>query len=583
MAFLVFSPQIFYPFLTKDSYQGINAGDHGTDELNYLARGKEIMEGHGLGNIVLREGKDGYNIPLTYVEYAFIWPLKLLHLENKVNVVTVFRVFGFVGVFFLIMLIYFFVLELSPNKLLASATALFFVGGYTLVRLYPAPHLIGATGGDAINFNIYSRPVVPLYAMFCLFLYLNFLIKSLKSEKTLYVICSGISLGALFYVYFYGWTFAYALTFALFCIYLLKKDFARAKKIAVVGFLGLLIGSYVLSQVFLISRSEMGKQILFFGGNVSDSAFVFSKIAFIPLLLFLIFWHKNRKSDNWPILLALVSANWIVLNQQVITGRSVQSLHYFWHFVIPISIFVGIYTVWSFISNNKYQKIFLIILIILAYANIMFQQYQSLKALMPFKQYAQNYRPIIDYLNKDANPGVVLASDDFYRPLLLVYTSDDLFWSAFAIPFNTPQKRFKDALFVYLYLNKESRNNFSGYINMEMKRPLEQFDTPYRVLYYDIERYKSGLETGDYLHKLLTNDPSVASLRKRILTPLALEYEQIAGRQNGIKDILKEAGVNYILWDKNRNPEWDLFVLSGLKEIVSSNNIYLYRINYNNE
>ena len=108
----------------------------------------------------------------------------------------------------------------------------------------------------------------------------------------------------------------------------------------------------------------------------------------------------------------------------------------------------------------------------------------------------------------------------------------------------------------------------------------------YRSIYYDIESYislesyESGLRFWDYNQKALAGDPYIISLRKIFLTELALEYRRIISKPNGIKNILKEAGVNYIVWDKNKNPEWDLSVISGLKEIVSLNNIYLYQINY---
>src|SRR3989344_9153464 len=219
MAFLIFSPQIFYPLLTKDSYQGINAGDYSVDEFQYVTKGKEILEGHGLGNWILREGKDWYNIHGGYVEYLFMLPLKVLGLE-KVDVALVFRTFGFLGTFFLLLAIYFLIFRLSQNKLLSVAIALFFVGGYALVRLYPAAYLLGV---DRAELNIYNRPAVPLYAMLGIFIYLNLLIKSLRSDKFLHIIGSGISLGALFYIYFYGWTMAYAITAALFLIYLFKR------------------------------------------------------------------------------------------------------------------------------------------------------------------------------------------------------------------------------------------------------------------------------------------------------------------------------------------------------------------------
>jgi len=47
---------------------------------------------------------------------------------------------------------------------------------------------------------------------------------------------------------------------------------------------------------------------------------------------------------------------------------------------------------------------------------------------------------------------------------------------------------------------------------------------------------------------------------------------------SGVINILNQRGVNYIIWDKNKNPEWDLSFIKNLKEIVSYNGIFLYQI-----
>src|SRR3989338_546450 len=105
MAFIIFAPVIFFPFVIKDAYRGINIGNFEVDEFQYMAKGREILEGHKLGNIVLREGKDWHNIQQTYIEYLFMAPVKILGLNNA-NVPIVFYTFGFMGTLLLILLIY---------------------------------------------------------------------------------------------------------------------------------------------------------------------------------------------------------------------------------------------------------------------------------------------------------------------------------------------------------------------------------------------------------------------------------------------------------------------------------------------
>jgi len=575
MAFIIFAPVIFFPFVIKDAYRGINIGNFEVDEFQYMAKGREILEGHKLGNIVLREGKDWHNIQQTYIEYLFMAPVKILGLNNA-NVPIVFYTFGFMGTLLLILINLSFFWQISSDTLLSLAAALFAVGGYTLVTWY-YPNLSGLNNSDI---NIYSRPSVPLYASLFLFLCLNLLIKSTQSEKFSYVVWSGVSLGALFYTYFYGWTFAYAILGALFCVYLLKKDFKSAKKVFFVGVIGLLSGSYVLFSLFEITHSEIGKRILLFTES-HGRYFSFSKIAFIALAASLIYWFRNRKNLAWPILLAISSASWIVLNQQIITNQSLQPGHYFWYFVIPMSALILIYICWSLIPLGIYRIIFSLFLIFTAYTNTIYEQWRGMKITTPFKEYAQAYRPIIDYLNNNLQGGVVLASDRLYRTMILVYTPYDLFWNESAPVFNTPPERFKEALFVYFYLNKESRNDFSDYVEWLMnKQSLTEYEYPYQSIYSMVEIYESGLSADEYHRRTLEHDASISELRSKILPRLASEYEALLKQPGGVEKILKNAGVNYILWDKNRNPEWSLSGLGGVTVVVAEDPIYLYKIEY---
>src|SRR3989338_2510191 len=103
-------------------------------------------------------------------------------------------------------------------------------------------------------------------------------------------------LEGLFFIFFFVWTFAYAILGALFCVYLLKKDFKSAKKVFFVGVIGLLSGSYVLFSLFEITHSEIGKRILLFTES-QGKFFSFSKISFIALAAFLFYWLRNRKKN----------------------------------------------------------------------------------------------------------------------------------------------------------------------------------------------------------------------------------------------------------------------------------------------
>ena len=159
---LIFAPLLVFPYVIKDEYQGININWFGTDAHLYLTRGKEVLEGHSLGCPPLREGKNDVNVYFSYSEYILLAPIKLLGLAQKVNIVTLYNTYNFIGVFFLIILIYFFVWQLSNKKLLAIAASLFAIGGYSIVY-----HK--ALFYD--DLNIYARLIYPFVSSIILFLY----------------------------------------------------------------------------------------------------------------------------------------------------------------------------------------------------------------------------------------------------------------------------------------------------------------------------------------------------------------------------------------------------------------------------
>ena len=322
MSFFVFFPVIIFP-IVADSYKGINIGNFRQDEFHYFAKIKEIMEGHSLGNILLRDGKKWINPQQTYVEYIFL-PARWLGLGEKVNLVTLVYTLSYLGVVGLILLIYAFIFQLSRDKRLALITALFVVGGYTFLTKY----------SFSSNLNIYGRPIIPLFSSLVFFLYLNFLFAGLKSGRAAYYYLAALCFGGAFYVYFYAWTYLLAFNGVLLVIYLAKRNGDLFKKVFWVTILGFILGWYEIYQLFLMTSSEMGKQILLFASGGHFHAAIIIKISFLALAMFVLYSWRNKKDENLPIVLALIISGIISINQQIVTGREVQALHYFWHFLL---------------------------------------------------------------------------------------------------------------------------------------------------------------------------------------------------------------------------------------------------------
>lgn len=567
LTILIFAPLFVFPLVAKNEYQGLNINWFGTDAHFYLTKGKEILDGNALASPVLREGKDGSDPYVSYSEYILLTPIKLLGLAQRVDITTIYNIYAFISSFFIVILIYFLVLQLSGRKLLSIAAALFVVGGYSLIYYKTLFYT---------NFNIYARVIYPFFSSLVLFVYLNFLVKSLNSKKLKYKILAGVFFGLLFYVYFYAWSFVLALNGCLFLILSLKRDFFSAKKVLLISSIGLTLGIYNLINLFSSPLAESGNQMTYFLWVIYSHGPVFSKIGLITLAIFAVYYYKRRDDKNWPLILAIILSGWISLNQQIITGRMVQYGHYYWYFIVPLSIVISFYMIWGLVNNKKLRKYLFLFLIAVAFINTIGGQYKSFWITFDVKKYEQNFRPLIDVLNKEPVPTVVLMSDaNAY--LITIYTPHDLFWHGVATISNIPEQRLKDALFVYTYLNQEATDDFAGYLE-KISIGNESKDNLYRNLYRNLEGLWSGFDYYIYRNKLNSNDSEIIQKRPEIINRLNEEYNKIMINNNGIDVLLKKYGVKYIVWDKNKNPEWDLSSLQNLKEIVCSNNICLYNL-----
>ena len=567
MVFLVLSPVWSFPFSHKDSYKGINIAHFGTDAHFYLSRGREVFDGNKMGNLVLREGKDKQDPFFSYNEIILLTPLRWIGLSDAIGIVNVYHFYNTIGIFAIILLIYHALLQMSGDKKISIASAIFVVGGYQIVYNKTLFYT---------DFNIYGRTMIPYFASLAFFIYLNLLIKVIKAPNLKKTVITGTFLGFLFYVYFFTWTFAFALNGSLFLFYLISKNWKKLLLITKISIIGLLVGLYNLVMMFNFFTSEAGKQSSYFHWASHGSSGIISKIGLITLLLLAVFSYFKRKNANIPIFFGLIGATWLSLNQQILTGTYVQYGHYYWYFIVPTSIIIAFYMFWELLPNKKMQNIFVIGVIFLAFLNTAVGQYMSIGPSLKDKKYEQNYKPIIDKLNEDKNPGVILAGNDHYAYLLTIYTPHNLFWHYSASQSDVHLDRFSDALYIYMYLNDEAKNGFKDYINRIMID--DNINNSYKHLYKDIEGYTSGLDYYEYSAKANKNDEEILLHRPSVLDSLVENYNTLVSTENGPINLIKKYGVNYIVWNKDLYPEWDLSFIEDKEEIISYNNIILYRV-----
>jgi hypothetical protein len=590
LSWLVAAPNVLFPVLEKQNYRGINIGIFGEDDLGYMARGNDVLAGNGLGNYFLSMGKDHASPSHIYAEYFVLWPFLVLGLK-VVNIVTVHAIGNFIGVFLLILAMYFFTLRLAGNKWVAALAALFVIGGYTFAIQHPI-----RVSPFTDQINIYGRPLMPYFGSLSFFIFLNFVLKSLDSREQRYLWYSGAAFGALFYIYPYAWTFSVGLLFALICVHGLHRDSHQLKKLVSIAAIGFIIGLPMLWKMVDTAQTQLGQQSSYFSGVIHDrSSSPFSKVLGASLLLWSVFFIVQKNHPRRYVILCLLVAGVVAMIQQIVTGRSVQSLHYFWYFIIPLAIIADLSMLWLLIRTrlpHSWRCIVWCSLLLSVYGNTAFRKSISYLDTKNAKLYFQNYGQIVDILKKDKQSKTILSSDIFFGSIFSVYTNHDMYWSADAYSANTPFDRFKDAFFVYLHLNRLARRDTMEFLRNAHNGRRNLFDAYHQdsitmdqssQIFYHLESFLSGSNDAlEYAQRLAKNDPALLAKRNDVDVLLMEEYKKNTETTADWLRLLKRGNIAYIVWDKNLNPNWDVSVVPCLSLVMDYHNIFLYAIDWKN-
>ncbi|MBI3573428.1 hypothetical protein HY090_00060 [Candidatus Kaiserbacteria bacterium] len=567
LALLIEAPLVAFPSFAGSAYQGINIAHFAADEHQYLSRANEVLSGNGLGNPYLATNKDLPDPIASSVEQVLVAPLRLLGLANTINIVDYYNILNFLGIIATLILMYAFAFALSGDRFLSATAALFAVGGYSIVYNKWLFYT---------DFNIYGRSLYPWVSSIPFFAFLIAVHRALVREAHLWFsIIAGVLFGALWYDYFYAWSFALAFLSVLFVLFTLSKESGRVGRVALTAGIGIVLGMPIFlslwSQFFLAETT----QISYFLFAFRTHEFVMSWVGAASLALFAIFAYMRRGDRNMFFILALIAAGWIALNEQVITGRELQFGHYYWYFIVPLAIITGAYMLHR-LALERWQRWVCGIVIILVFVNTAGGQYLSFPTTASVKLHEQLYAPILADL-RTLPYGVVFAdpSEAPYSYLITIYTADDLYFNKGALIYHTPLERVEDTLLTSLYLDARARKNPRSFLGDELNKKNHD---GYTQLFGYVEGARSGL--GIKAYSAEANHPDQAFLAKRgvLLDELQSRYAMSFSSGTKVAGALRSAGVKYLLWDKELSPTWDPAALSGVAVMDDRGDIILYSL-----
>ncbi len=520
------------------------------DENFYYARVKDIVDGYStLGNAYLFEHKNELPQQLFLAEWLLAQPIKLF--GAGVNTAHLLYNFLFPAIAFILTYLALYLILKSRFRSLIFSSFLFF-GLYLLAFIRPI--------SPQFNFIFWLTQ----------FIFLWLLIENPKSRKLL--LLNILNFGLLFYIYPYYWTFYLILFGLLFVIYFIKS---RALSFAI---LKIAAGGFILGLPYFY-LNYLASKLPYYTETLTRLGMIYShfpsgfRIVFWSALGFAFFgWFLWKKIINLDIktifFISGILASVIAVNQHLITGKNFEFSSHYDMGAMFFLVFGGVYLIGNYLkklSNTTIQRCIVVFAALMVSGAIFYSLFDYSKRAFTISEgavYQQNYASIFDWLNKNTpKDSVVYANADLSR-LIPVYTANNVFYVREANLFFISDQEVLDRFII---------SNFFDDFNKDFIT--KNVRSVYGVRY--IDAYGHAIQ-GNKLRRLLGIKPELEIYLPENAIQKVLSHAKELQSGDFIKE-LKKFKIDYLIWDKNKNPEWKIG--EDFDPIFNANNIVIYGIN----
>jgi hypothetical protein len=409
------APQFLVIHSMGAQYEGIFPETTGDDRY-YQARSHEIRDGYPfLGNPYIYELRNdpsvSFWIPDAIPSYAGMF--------FGVDVQHTFAIFDFLLPPLLFLGTYGIFLYLTGRRLASLLVATVFHLGLFLTTFIRSP-------SPQVNFFFVE---FALYA----------LIRFVKNAPYRWHVL-GVSLGILFYVYPYYWTFMYGVVGMFFLLSFARKELRpMSLPLFCALTIGTIIGLPVLLQTLGSHSSEYTETLLRLGQIRSRTPAGFASIAMcLSLISFLALcmWRitaLRRDIVMWLFASASLGALF-ASNNQIVLGTN---LEYSSHYFLPVAYLIFLafaYTclqILKILPARHYSYVWKGILIMTIFATALGGALDILRRVQPNPELLANqrYAPILAWLRTNTPKDSVVLTDEVLSSFIPAYTDDRIFYS----------------------------------------------------------------------------------------------------------------------------------------------------------
>jgi hypothetical protein len=480
MAIVTSIPQIHLWYVRGSEWNGSCAYSD-WDELAYVAYTNALIDGRPRQNDPY-SGKDSGEFESLFSiqflpAYTVAIPAKLLHIPGDIAFILLLPIATIATV----LAIWWLLFELTGNSLLAAAGAICVVSFGTAAAHSPLQMLAGVqTQYNPFPFLRRHIPAVP----FPIFFLANVFIWRALTRRLAWVIGAAICFSILVYSYFFLWTALAGWFFTILILWFLLRPADRSKVLKMSAILAA-TGTIALTPYFWLltqrGHSMDREQLL----ELSHAPDLFrAPELYAALILCFLIYHLRLKWKRYedPTILFTASfalAPFLLFNQQLLTGRSLQPFHYE-EFAANYWVVVAAVLAIALLPRNVPRRIFaymviagLSVALMLATLLVLVMERSNIR----FDQ----LRPVARKLSQEKIDGVVFASDGFLTQTIPTASHHPVLWARYLYTFsNVDSSEQKRRFYQYLYYSGFNESLFAQMLQNDVTAQWEIFG-PKRV------------------------------------------------------------------------------------------------------
>ena len=443
-------PQIYLQYIRGTNYSG-SCAYLDTDEFSYAAYTNALIDGRPRKNDPYSGVDNGPHESLFSIQflpaYLVALPARALGISGVTSFIALTPIIVCLSVLALLCLF----IELTDNPVLAGIGAVAVLCLGTIAALNPLQVVTGLR--EATPFFPFARRYLPAVPFPVLILTTLFVWRALTRHPA-WAILAGLSFSFLIYSYFFLWTAMAAWLVTVLLLWMIagnRKERIRALKVEGIliafGLVGLAPYIWLLTQ-----RAGSMDQAQLLEFTRAPDLFRAPELYGTILLCVLFYCKKKFEIQTNKLIFAASFAvvPFVIFNQQVITGRSLQPFHYE-YFAANYLVVIGAFLTIGLIQHALPARLYWYV----AIAAIFFGVILGIRATIfttPMNSQLDDGRAIALKLRSENNQGLVLATNLLLANAVVTTSKNPVLWARHLYTFsNVNLDEQKNRFYQYLY------------------------------------------------------------------------------------------------------------------------------------